>query len=368
MRLDELVLRRFRNYEEAVIAFSPTINLLVGENAQGKTNILEAIYFVCLGSSHRNAEDTDMVAWKEDSAAVELRFISHEMEGLLQVHLFKNRRRQLRLNGQPAKLKDCFGMINVVLFSPEDLWLIKGAPAVRRRFLDNEISQANPAYYRQLVRYNHTLLQRNNLLKSIRDQRAHLEQLDIWDEQFVTLAASVTSKRIEALKKLNMLANLMHRKLTNGKEALALQYFIQQSEMEIPQTTDEFSEWYKEKLTVNRQQDIYRGSTSVGPHRDDLILEVNGQNLRLYGSQGQQRTGVLSLKLAELEFIKSETGEYPILLLDDVMSELDGSRREHLLSFIKNRIQTFITATDATQFPANFAGRKYIVKQGTVQG
>ncbi|KYZ75709.1 recombinase RecF [Anaerosporomusa subterranea] len=368
MKVDEIVLRSFRNYTTAKVAFSPTVNLLVGENAQGKTNILEAIYFAALGTSHRSAEDADMVAWQEQSAAIELKFVSRDIDGLLQIHLFSNRRKQIRLNGQPAKMRDIMGTLNVVLFSPEDLWLIKGAPAVRRRFLDNEISQANKSYYQKLLRYQHSLLQRNNLLKAIRDHRSPIDQLDIWDEQLATLAAAVTAKRLESLRKLNMLANLMHRKLTNGKEGLTLHYTIQQVQAESPQTASEFVAWYQEKLAANRQQDIARGSTSVGPHRDDVMMEINGQNLRAFGSQGQQRTGALALKLAELEFIKSETGEYPILLLDDVMSELDASRREHLLGFIKNRIQTFITATDATNFPASFTGRKFIVNQGTIQG
>lgn len=368
MKVDEIVLRNFRNYNATKVIFSPTVNLLVGENAQGKTNILEAIYFAALGTSHRSADDTDMVSWQEQSAAIELKFVSRDIEGLLQIHLFSNRRKQLRLNGNAAKMRDIMGTLNVVLFSPEDLWLIKGAPAVRRRFLDNEISQANRSYYQKLMRYQHSLLQRNNLLKAIRDRRSSVDQLDIWDEQLSLLAAAVSEKRVDALKKLNMLANLMHRKLTNGKEGLSLQYMIHQLDTEMPQTMSEFVCWYQEKLAVNRPLDIDRGSTGIGPHRDDLLMEVNGQNLRVYGSQGQQRTGALALKLAELEFIKSETGEYPILLLDDVMSELDASRREHLLGFIKNRIQTFITATDATNFPAAFSGRKFIVKQGTIQG
>lgn len=368
MRVDEITLRHFRNYTAASIPFSPAVNLLVGENAQGKTNILEAIYLSALGTSHRGTDDRDMVAWQEESGAVEVRFVSHGIEGILQVALFKNRRRQIRLNGQPAKLRDIIGTLNVVLFSPEDLWLIKGAPAIRRRFLDNEISQANPSYYRQLLRYQHILLQRNNLLKDIRERRAQSDYLDVWDEQLAVLAAAVTAKRIDALKKLNMLANLMHRKITDGKEILALSYSVQKSDMAIPISEKEQAVWFLARLNEMRQQDIARGSTGVGPHRDDLILSVNGQDLKVYGSQGQQRTGALALKLAELEFIKSETGEYPVLLLDDVMSELDASRREHLLAFIKNRIQTFITATDATYFPESFAGRKYRIRQGTVQG
>ena len=368
MKVEELVLRNFRNYRETNINFSPMLNLLVGENAQGKTNVLEAIYCAALGTSHRTSEESDLVNWQETSAAIELKFVSHGIEGLLQIHLFANRRRQIRLNGQPAKLRDIIGTLNVVLFSPEDLWLIKGAPAVRRRFLDNEISQANRIYYNKLLRYQHSLIQRNNLLKSIRESNGAIDQLSIWDEQIAILAAAVTAKRLEALKKLNMLANLMHRKLTNGKEMLAVFYSLQKSESCLPQTAEGLSAWYKEKLALNRQQDIARGSTSIGPHRDDLIFEVNGQDLRSYGSQGQQRTGALALKLAELEFIKSETGEYPILLLDDVMSELDASRREQLFSFIKNKIQTFITATDATTFPTGFSGQKFTVRNGTILG
>lgn len=368
MKVEELVLRNFRNYQEAKINFSPMLNLLVGENAQGKTNVLEAIYCAALGTSHRTAEDSDMVNWQEQSAAIELKFVSHEVEGLLQIHLFANRRRQMRLNSQPAKLRDIIGTLNAVLFSPEDLWLIKGAPAVRRRFLDNEISQANRPYYNKLLRYQHSLLQRNNLLKNIRDCRAAADQLAVWDEQIAALAASVTAKRLEALKKLNMLANLMHRKLTSGREMLAIFYSLQKTEAQLPQTVAELNAWYQARLAENRQYDIARGSTSVGPHRDDLIFEVNGQDLRAYGSQGQQRTGALALKLAELEFIKSETGEYPILLLDDVMSELDSLRREQLFAFIKNKIQTFITATDATTFPSGFSGQRFTVRQGTIVG
>ncbi|MDU4961320.1 MAG: DNA replication/repair protein RecF [Sporomusaceae bacterium] len=369
MKVDEMVLRHFRNYQEARIDFSPAINLLIGENAQGKTNILEAIYIAALGASHRSSDDGDLVAWQQQAAAVELKFTSRDIEGLLQINLYTNRRKQLRLNGQPAKLRDIMGTLNVVLFSPEDLWLIKGAPAVRRRFLDNEISQANASYYQKLLRYQHSLLQRNNLLKAIRERRAAADQLEVWDEQLALLAAAVTVKRLEAVKKLTMLANLMHRKITNGREGLSLAYLIQQLEEEnFPYDVNWFGKWYREKLTEGRAQDIARGSTSIGPHRDDLQMAVNGRNLRLYGSQGQQRTGALALKLAELEFIKSETGEYPILLLDDVMSELDSSRREHLLAFIKNKIQTFITATDATYFPAVFPVRKFLVKQGTIKG
>ena len=234
---------------------------------------------------------------------------------------------------------------------------------MRRRFLDIEISQVSPIYYQHLLKYNRIVAQRNTLLKKIRENKEQPDMLDEWDEQLAIVGSQIVKKRLIAIKKLAMLANLMHRKITDNKENLTVIYH----KHGIDETViDNLAEEYKSKLVESRKNDIWRGSTSVGPHRDDLILSVNGINLRTYGSQGQQRTGVLALKLAELEFIKSETGEYPFLLLDDVMSELDASRREHLIAFIQDRIQTFITATEEKYFPNNKFGKFYQVINGTI--
>jgi DNA replication and repair protein RecF len=214
-----------------------------------------------------------------------------------------------------------------------------------------------------LLQYNRIINQRNNLLKKIRERKAAAELLDSWDEQLAKTAVFIVDKRLEAVKKLGMLANLMHRKLTASKENLGLSYQIAGYEGVCP---GNLYEWYKENIRSGRQTDILRGSTGLGPHRDDIVLKVNGKDLRCFGSQGQQRTGILALKLAEIEFLKSETGEYPVLLLDDVMSELDGQRREQLLSFIRDKIQTFITATDAALFPTVKIGQYYRVNAGTI--
>ena len=363
MRVKKLILRNFRNYVNLNLTFTQNINIFIGSNAQGKTNILEAIHLCAMGQSHRTHVEHELIRWQEEAAMIDIHFSRQDVDNRLTLRLSKSKNKGILLNDCNIKPRELIGSLNVVLFSPEDLFLIKGAPAGRRHFLDGEISQASPNYYCQLVQYNRIILQRNNLLKKIRENKAKQDILESWDEQLSKTASFIILKRLEAVKKLAMLANLMHRKITNNKENLALTYSCHGSD-----STDinDFQGWYLQKLKEQKKEDIFRGSTSVGPHRDDLIINVNGVNLRTFGSQGQQRTGALALKLAELEFIKSETREYPVLLLDDVMSELDAARREQLLSFIREKIQTFITATEERYFPEQKIGKYYRVENGTV--
>jgi recF protein len=363
MRVDRLILRNYRNYNNLEVEFINNINIFIGDNAQGKTNILEAIYLGAVGRSHRTAEDDDLVSWEQESASVDLFFTRQGVGNKLGFRLFKGRKKEILFNDQAIKLREIIGSLNVVLFSPEDLWLVKGAPALRRRFLDIEISQASPLYYRNLQQYNRVINQRNHLLKKMPSKNKMPELLGSWDDQLAKLAVYIVTKRLEAIKKLGMLANLMHRRLTDSRESLSFSYHLAGSDGEL---ANDLYGWYLEKLNASREIDIARGNTSIGPHRDDIVLKVNSRELRNFGSQGQQRTGILALKLAELEFLKSETGEYPVLLMDDVMSELDGLRREQLIAFIRDRIQTFITATDAALFPAVRAGRYFQVKNGNI--
>jgi DNA replication and repair protein RecF len=363
MRVNRLILRNFRNYRSLDIDFKANINIFIGENAQGKTNILEAIYLGSIGKSHRTSDDDDLVGWDLPNAGVDVFFNRQGADNKIGFRLVKSQKKEILLNEFPIKPREVIGSLNTVLFSPEDLWLIKGAPMLRRRFIDMEISQAVPAYYRHLLQYNRILHQRNNLLKKIRERKAACELLETWDAQLATTAAIIVNKRMEALKKIGMLANLMHRRLTVSKENLSLGYYQAGAEED---TAVISNEWYLKNFKRCRDGDIGSGSTSIGPHRDDIILKVNNKDLRNFGSQGQQRTGILALKLAELEFLKSETGEYPVLLLDDVMSELDGQRREQLLLFIRDRIQTFITATDAALFPTVKIGQYHRVKEGRI--
>ena len=367
MKAKSLRLKDFRNYRELDLTLSPNINVFLGENAQGKTNIAEALYYAAMGRSHRTTTDADLIAWEAPAARIELLFERFDVENTLEFRFQRGKRRLIRKNGEALQTKELFGTFNAVLFSPEDLFLIKGAPAERRRFLDGELSQASPAYGHELLQYTRLLMQRNNLLKKIRERRAGKDMLPLWDEQLAASAARIVEKRFLAVKKLNMLANLMQRRISAGRENLSLSYELYGSEGEPYSVTAELVPWYNKKLEESWELDILRGSTSVGPQRDDILLEVNGVNLRSFGSQGQQRTGVLALKLSELEFLRSETGEYPILLLDDVMSELDGTRREKLLDFIgREHIQTLLTATDAAYLPEKFVGNIFHVVSGEI--
>lgn len=408
MQVTALHLKNFRNYADLTLTLSSGINIFLGANAQGKTNILEAICYASLGRSHRTHQDSDLIRFSEPAGILQLAFSRRDVPSRIDIQLPRKGRRKLLLNGQSIRPKDLVGSLNTVLFSPEDLFLIKGAPAGRRHFLDSEISQASPAYYHELLTFGRLLQQRNTLLKRIREHHAAPALLAPWDPQLARSAAKITKKRQEAVKKLHMLANLMQRKISGSKENLSLTYEIhglerndsiferqretirnplsrsvdsvgsplppdtkKTSTIEQPptsnQVTSPLESWYNKRLEERHELDILRGVTSVGPHRDDLAMAVNGIDLRAYGSQGQQRTGALALKLAELEFLRSETGEYPILLLDDVMSELDASRREALLAFLqREHIQTIVTATDAAYFPRDDFGTVYHVENGNV--
>lgn len=367
MKVSSLKLVDYRNYEKLELKFYDDLNIFIGCNAQGKTNILEAVYYAACGSSFRSSTDSELVRWNASGGSISLGFQRFGVENQLDFTFYRDRRRTIAYNGRKISVKELIGAVNVVLFAPDDLQLIKGAPAGRRRFLDMEISQASPAYYHELIKYNRLLQQRNSLLKDIRERRAGRDMLEYWNPQLAESAAKITAKRLEAVKKFNMLANLMQKRISGNEENLSIAYQIKGSENE--PIAGNLKIWYNEMLTRSGEEDVYRGVTGIGPHRDDIIISVNGINLRSFGSQGQQRTGVLAMKLSELEFIRSETGEYPILLLDDVMSELDAGRRQQLLSFIgREGIQTLITATDEAYFDMQSVERYFRVAAGSVAG
>ena len=365
MLVHSLILKDYRNYPSLELKLSKNINVFLGANAQGKTNLIEAVYYASMGYSHRTRTDGELISWNHPNGMLKMEFQRMNIDQIFEFRFSREKRRSILLNGHPIRPKELVGTINTILFSPEDLFLIKGAPSGRRSFLDREISQASPSYYQELLQYNRILLQRNTLLKRIKERSAKESMLEPWDVQLLESATKLIRKRQESVKKINMLANLMQRRISDNLENLSVSYEIRgfpEDDM-----TKDYTSWYNEALRMEREKDILRGSTSLGPHHDDLILEVNGINLRSFGSQGQQRTGALALKLAELEFLHSETGEYPILLLDDVMSELDQRRRKQLMEFLRReRIQTFITATDRAYFPKGLEGVFYEVKQGNV--
>ena len=370
MRLAELTLKDFRNYSELHLAFPNSLNLFLGENAQGKTNILEAIYVLAMSKSHRTHNEKELIAWQKDYAQV--RGLVEKSNGStlpLEVLLSKKGRKTKVNYLEQKKLSDYIGHLNVILFAPEDLALVKGSPALRRRFIDMELGQISPRYLYELVKYNQVLKQRNAYLKQLAEKKATDElYLDVLTEQFVASGSLVLNARFDFLRKLEVWAQKLHHDITHEKEDLRFAY-----QASIPvnasQSPAEIAEIFTRELASKRRQEIFRGTSLLGPHRDDLSFLINDRDVQTYGSQGQQRTTALSVKLAEIDLMHEEIGEYPILLLDDVMSELDDARQLHLLETIEGKVQTFLTTTTLAHIQDKLTVQPAIfhVKGGTIE-
>ena len=355
MRITGLKLHNFRNYRDLEQAFEPGLTVFTGLNGAGKTNVLEAIFLCALGRSHRTGRDSELILMGEMEGMVLLNLTTRGGSRSIREELVYGERKRIFLDGAPvARSGELMGCLNVVMFSPEDLILVKGGPAERRRFMDMEISQLKPAYYYDLQQYNQALKQRNNLLKEGLETAG--DMLELWDEQLSRLGARIEVARAAFCRDLRELAGELHDHMSSGQEELKVEY-----EPNVPcGDEDLIREAIADALVGNIEKDLLRGFTSAGPHRDDLLLELNGCDVRTYGSQGQQRTTALSLKLSEIaliERLRNRLGkpwlgwvlkrlrqEKPVLLLDDVFSELDEGRRELLLSAIEG-CQGFITCT-----------------------
>lgn len=342
MIVESIELKNYRNYDELHMDFNQGTNILYGDNAQGKTNILEAIYVCCTTKSHRGSKDRDMIQFERDESHIKLNIRKHDVPYRIDMHLKKNKPKGVAINGIPIKkASELFGIVNVVFFSPEDLNLIKNGPSERRRFIDLELCQLNKLYVHSLIQYNRSLLQRNKLLKELFFRPEYEGTLDVWDMQLVQYGKEIIRYRGQFIDQLNEIIYEIHKQLSGGREALHICYDPNVS-----------SEDFEQSLKRSRAQDLKQKTTLAGPHRDDIGFYVNNIDIRKFGSQGQQRTAALSLKLAEIELVKKLVNDYPILLLDDVLSELDGNRQNHLLSGI-NHIQTMITCTGLDDFINN---------------
>ena len=367
MQVLKIRLKDFRNFKELNLDPKNVINVFLGDNAQGKTNLLEAVYFASLGRSQRVQKETDLIRWEQAQAIIHITFRKLGVEQAIALELSNGKPRRIILNDHPIRIKQLIGRFNAVLFAPEDLFLIKGSPVNRRKFLDAEISQASPTYFADLLTYNKILTQRNSLLKMIKDGQAKSDSLVLWNEQLANTAIKIIAKRLEAVRNISRLANDLQQKISEQLENIKILYEIHGVEQS-QSLPSELAKWYIRRLSENQNVDIIRGSTSFGPHLDDIRFLINDRDLRAFGSQGQQRTAVLALKLSELEFLREEVGDYPILLLDDVMSELDVKRRTQLLDFLnRQKIQTFITATDSAYFPDKSAADFFSVKAGCIR-
>lgn len=357
MIIESLELKNYRNYDELHMQFSPGTNILYGNNAQGKTNILEAVYVCCTTKSHRGSKDREMIHFHKDESHIKLTVRKNDVPYRIDMHLKKNKTKGVAINGIPIrKASELFGIVNVVFFSPEDLNLIKNGPAERRKFIDLELCQLNKLYVHSLVSYNRVLLQRNKLLKELFFHPEYEETLDVWDMQLVQYGKEIIRYRQDFIMQLNEIIHEIHWKLSGEKEDLRIVYDPNAS-----------AEVLETELKRSRPQDQKQKTTLVGPHRDDIGFFMGDIDIRKFGSQGQQRTAALSLKLAEIELVKKLVRDYPILLLDDVLSELDGERQNHLLSAI-NHIQTMITCTGLEDFVNHRfrIDKLYHVVEGTV--
>ena len=373
MKINKIYAVNFRNYGACNLDFSSMINVFYGQNAQGKTNILEAIFYSAFGMSHRTFTEEDLLklGCKEMAVGVEYDSFSglHEIKIKKFQQLGRNKK-EIFLDGAKVKPKEHYGSLNAVMFSPEDLQLVKGEPSLRRRFFDMQIAQTDPIYYDLLVKYSRVVQQRNKLLKEIRDNEGSSTQLQPWNKEFIALATAIAKKRQLALEKLKVIAGEIYASITGNKEILTIKYELKANNGELLYPENDFEDWeifYTQKLAERERIDILRGNTGIGPHRDDIVLLLNDMSLKSFGSQGQQRSGALALKLSQLEYVRREIGEFPILLLDDVMSELDNSRRAQLLMFIDGKVQTFITVNDRELIP-ELAGNNYFeIVQGSVR-
>lgn len=342
MFIKNVLLKDYRNYKDLYIEFNKNVNLIIGKNGQGKTNIVESISLMSIGRSFRTNKDKELIRFGCESLYSSCSFNKRGLDKKIEIAIKKDKK-GIKINGVSLKsVQELLGNLNVVVFSPEDLRLVKDGPKERRTFVDKEISQIMPRYYSLLTNYNKILNQRNKLLKSY---KIDYNLLDVYDESIANYASEIYVIRSKFIKKLAEISNKMHRNLTSGLEDLTVKY---KNQIKFDEENVDIG-WIKNKileLTLeNREHDCQTRTTRIGPHRDDLAIYINGIDVRLYGSQGQQRTASISLKLSEVELIKKEIGDYPVLILDDVFSELDQNRQKMLIEKLDS-IQMFVTSAD----------------------
>ena len=358
MIIKSIELQNFRNYEDLNISFDEGTNIFYGDNAQGKTNILEAVYLSGTTKSHKCSKDKEMIRFGEQEAHIRTVVVKKDKEYQIDMHLKNNRSKGIAINKVPIKkASELFGILNMVFFSPEDLNIIKNGPAERRRFLDSELCQLDKIYLSDLTTYNKILNQRNKLLKDMVYRPDLKDTLPVWDMQLVETGRKIIRRRKQFVDELNEIVHDIHYRISGEKEDLLLQYE--------PSIEDIF---FEDELSRVKERDMRQCMTSVGPHRDDLFFSIGEVDIRKFGSQGQQRTSALSLKLSEIELVKRSIHDTPVLLLDDVLSELDSNRQNYLLNSIHDT-QTLITCTGLDEFVKNrFQINKiFKVVQGTVE-
>ena len=358
MRIEHLSIKNFRNYVQAELDFKEGVNLIFGDNAQGKTNLLEAIYMAATTRSFRGGKDREMIRWEQQSGHIAVTIRKDGISHKIDMHLETGKRKAAAIDGLPIrKSGELLGLLHTVAFSPDDLDMIKEGPDRRRRFLDMELCQLDKLYLSRLSEYNKALAQRNALLKQLGTDKELISTLDIWDRELSKAAEYVIRERTRFVEELAPILGEKHAVLTKGKETLSISYEPNISAEEM-----------FDRLKKTRERDCFLKTTGTGPHRDDIQFRIGNMDVRTYGSQGQQRTVVLALKLSEIELVKKKIQDLPILLLDDVLSELDRNRQLQLLGEMKD-VQTIVTCTGMEELirERNGQNRIFLVKEGNVK-
>ena len=368
MKLTNLQLQNFRNYESVQLEFTDGVHVFIGENAQGKTNLMESIYALAMTKSHRTTNDKELIGWNKEFATIKGTVEKTATKTNLELQ-FSKKGKIAKVNYlEQKRLSSYLGNLNVILFAPENLTLVKGSPQNRRKFVDMELGQMSSLYLYDLVEYNRVLKQRNTYLKQLAIKKKQPDEyLDVLSEMLSELASKIVFHRLDFMKQLEALAIPIHDQLSLGREKFSVSYQAT-IPLEDGLTPSQMKEIYMNQFKKNQTREADQATTLIGPHRDDLIFYLNEIPVQTYGSQGQQRSTVLSLKLAEIELMKLSTGEYPLLLLDDVLSELDDDRQTHLIKAIENKVQTFITTTSLDGLKQQFINEPVVIpiEKGTI--
>ena len=368
MKLTNLQLQNFRNYESVQLEFTDGVHVFISENAQGKTNLMESIYALAMTKSHRTTNDKELIGWNKEFATIKGTVEKTATKTNLELQ-FSKKGKIAKVNYlEQKRLSSYLGNLNVILFAPENLTLVKGSPQNRRKFVDMELGQMSSLYLYDLVEYNRVLKQRNTYLKQLAIKKKQPDEyLDVLSEMLSELASKIVFHRLDFMKQLEALAIPIHDQLSLGREKFSVSYQAT-IPLEDGLTPSQMKKIYMNQFKKNQTREADQATTLIGPHRDDLIFYLNEVPVQTYGSQGQQRSTVLSLKLAEIELMKLSTGEYPLLLLDDVLSELDDDRQTHLIKAIENKVQTFITTTSLDGIKQQFINEPVVIpiEKGTI--
>jgi len=345
MIVNSLKIKNYRNFREATIDLNSSLNIFIGDNGQGKTNLMEAIYLSSIGRTFRLNSENELINFKENKSYVEISMVKNNYNMKIELFLEKGRKKQVLVNGVKLdKTSEMIGILNNVIFTPDDMKIIKGSPIERRKFVNIDISQIKPKYKYLLNRYKRIITERNIILKNYYTKTENKDIINIWNDYLINTGSEIILFRNDYINKLKKYSVDIYQDISGNKEKLDLSYCCNIGNLDNIDN-DSIKKLFNEKIGINFKQELLRGTTLYGPHKDDIVIKIDGKECKYFGSQGQQRSAILSLKLAEIEIIKEEIGEYPILLLDDVMSELDNKRKGYLINYIKG-IQTVITTTD----------------------